>query len=319
LFTKKEIINKPSYLKKIMPINADYEYINAEKKYHQAQTLKEKITATEEMIKTAPKHKGSENLLALLRSRLKKFKEQQEKSKKAGKATFKTIKKEGFQVVLVGLPNSGKSSLLASLTNAKPKIDVYPFTTKEAEIGTLDYEGVKAQIIDMPSIGSEYLDLGLLNTADCLLVVLENLEDLEKVLPLTEKASGKKIIVINKSDLLSPEELRKLQEKIKSKRLDARIISTLTNQGLKELKEKIFLSMNSIRVYTKEPGKQPTQDPLVLSKDSTVKDAAEKILKGFSNKVKETRVTGPSSKFPNQKVGLAHILKDKDIVEFHTF
>jgi ribosome-interacting GTPase 1 len=76
--------------------------------------------------------------------------------------------------------------------------------------------------------------------------------------------------------------------------------------------------MDSIRVFTKEPGKPRTEDPIVLSKNSTVKDVAEKILKGFSKKVKETRVTGPSSKFPNQKVGLSHILKDLDIVEFHT-
>jgi ribosome-interacting GTPase 1 len=50
---------------------------------------------------------------------------------------------------------------------------------------------------------------------------------------------------------------------------------------------------------------------------STVDDLAKKIF--FSGvKIKETRVTGPSSKFPNQTVGLKHILKDKDIVEFHT-
>ena len=74
--------------------------------------------------------------------------------------------------------------------------------------------------------------------------------------------------------------------------------------------------MDSIRVYTKEPGKSPSQDPVVLQKNSTIKDVAESILKGFSKKVKEARVTGPSGKFPNQRVGLDHVLKDKDIVEF---
>ena len=53
-----------------MPINAGYEYFNAEKRYLDAQTLDEKITALEEMIKVAPKHKGSENLLAELKTRL---------------------------------------------------------------------------------------------------------------------------------------------------------------------------------------------------------------------------------------------------------
>ena len=57
-----------------MPINASYEYFNAEKEYLNAQTDEDKLYWTEEMIKTAPKHKGSENLLAGLRLRLKKLK-----------------------------------------------------------------------------------------------------------------------------------------------------------------------------------------------------------------------------------------------------
>lgn len=76
--------------------------------------------------------------------------------------------------------------------------------------------------------------------------------------------------------------------------------------------------MSVIRIYTKEPGKPVSQIPATLPEGSTIKDVAESILKGFSQKVKETRLTGPSSKFPNQRVGLSHILKDLDIVEFHT-
>jgi ribosome-interacting GTPase 1 len=84
------------------------------------------------------------------------------------------------------------------------------------------------------------------------------------------------------------------------------------------LKEKIFKSFNKIRVYTKEPGKKKTDRPIILKPDSTVKDVAEKILHGFSHRIKESRVTGPSGKFPNQKVGLQHKLKDLDTVEFKT-
>ena len=51
---------------------------------------------------------------------------------------------------------------------------------------------------------------------------------------------------------------------------------------------------------------------------STIKDAAEKILKGFSRKVVETKIWGPSSKFGGQIVGLNHELKDMDIIEFKT-
>ena len=301
-----------------MPINAGYEYSNAEKLYYQAQTLDERIAATKELIKTAPKHKGSENLLAGLRTRLKKFEEKKEKSKSSGKTTKKSIRKDGFQCVILGFTNTGKSSILSVLTNARPKIEPYEFTTKVPEIGTLDYNGVKAQVVDLPSIGSEGFDIGIVNTADCIIIVIKDIEEIEKINQVLSKSSGRKIIVISKVDLLSFEEKRKLQEKLKSKRIEALLFSSSQLIGLEELKEKIFLSMRSIRIFTKEPGKAPSTQPMVLKEGSSVKDCAESILKGFSLRVKETKVTGPSSKFPNQKVGLSHILKDKDIVEFKT-
>lgn len=301
-----------------MPLNAGYEYINAEKKYYQAATLDEKIAALEEMIKTAPKHKSSEHHVAELKNRLRRFLEKKEKSKSVGKSTQKSIRKEGFQCVLLGPTNSGKSSLLAKLTNAHPKVSSFPFTTSTPEIGTMHHDGFKSQIVDLPSIGSENFDSGIVHTADCIIIVLENLNELDNSLKYTLRASGKIIIAISKSDLLNEEEKRKLCEKIKSKKLNAVLISSLSGQGTLELKKKITESMPLLRIYLREPGKPVSPTPMIIKKDSTVKDAAESILKGLSKRVKETKVTGPSSKFPNQKVGLSHVLKDKDIVEFHT-
>lgn len=301
-----------------MPINASPEYYNAEKEYLAAKTLEEKIARLEDLIRVAPKHKSAENLLAELRTRLKKLKEKQEKSKKIGKPSKKGIRKEYFQCVLVGLPNSGKSSLLAKLTNAKPKISSYPFATSYPEIGTMDYEGAKAQIIDLPAIGSDALDQGLVNTADCLLIVIEALLDLEKISPFLAKARGTRIIVLNKSDRLNSEKQRKLEATLKSRKILGILVSTDTRENIDKLKEMIFRQMHVIRIYTKEPGKPVTKEPIVLRENSSVKEVAESILKGFSARIKETRITGPSSKFPNQIVSPSHICKDLDIVEFHT-
>lgn len=301
-----------------MPINAGPEYFKVEKEYLNAKNVPDKIFWLEELIKVAPKHKGSENLLAELRTRLKKLKEKSEKLSKKSGGNKKGIKKEGFQFVIIGKTGVGKSSLLSKLTNATPLIADYPFTTKFPEIGTFVFNGVKAQLIENPGFGSENFDIGLANGADCLIIFINEVNDIDEYTEKLFRATNKRIFVFNKSDLLNENEKRKLRERIKSKRINGVLISCNTLDGFEELTEKMFLEMDIVRVYTKEPGKNPSPDPVVLKIGSNVRDVAEKILKGFSLKIKETRLTGPSGKFSNQKVGLKHILKDRDIIEFHT-
>lgn len=302
-----------------MPINASYEYTNAEKVYLAAKTPEEKIIALEEMIRTAPSHKGAENLRANLRARLTKLKEQLEKAKATKRGSGKPgIKKEGPQAVLIGLTHSGKSSLMKLLTNTQPEVGTHPFVTREPLQGMLNYEGARIQIIDLPAINSEYSDLGIINSADTLLILITSLDDLSIIDPFLQKTLGKRIILFNKIDLLNEEEKRKLTAKLQTKKINYLFISTKTRENLDLLKKKIFESFNIIRIYTKEPGKEPTKDPFMAKPNTTVEEMAEKIKKGLSREIKETRIWGPSSKFPGQKVGLKHALQDKDIIEFHT-
>jgi uncharacterized protein len=300
-----------------MPINASHEFFEAEKKYLAAQNVAEKIACLEEMIRKAPKHKGSENLLAELRLRLKKLKGKREKLGKAGKGK-KGIRKEGYMICLIGKVNSGKSSLLSSLTRARSYVSDVAFTTKEPVVGTMYYEGVKSQVVDLPSVESKEFDYNLLNSSDLLLIVIERLSDLEKILEKLKVLEREEIVVLNKVDLLDVFEIRKIEERCKSKRLNFVLISTLSGHGIKDLKEKIFRKMKVIRIYTKVPGKKQNEEPVVLKEGCNVKDVAENIYKGFSKQIKEIRLTGPSGKFVNQRVGLNHILKDKDVVEFKT-
>jgi len=299
-----------------MPANVSAEYTAAERTYLAATSDEEKLVALQEMIKYMPKHKSAESLRKNIRTRYKKLKEKIEKKKKS-RGRKEGIRKEGTQVVLIGFTNSGKSSLLSSLTHATPKIASYEFTTKLSIVGTLDYEGVRFQIIDLPAINYETFDQGLANTADILLLVTTSISDLEEILPFLEKSTGKKIIVFNKSDFLSEKDKRKLSETLKSKRYDFCIISCKTGEGIEDLKNKLLENSDVIRIYTKQPHKPVDKEPVTMKPPVTVQDVAEKILKK-GIKIKEVRVTGPSSKFPKQKVGLSHKLKDKDVVEFHT-
>lgn len=301
-----------------MPINAHPDYIAAEGEYYKAQTLEEQIEKLKKMISLAPGHKGAENLRAQLRTRLKKLLEKKIKDKKAGKGSKRGIKKEDMQGVLVGLTNTGKSSLLKILTNATPKISEFEFTTKSPIIGVLETHGVQIQLIENPSIDSEEYDKGLTNSADTLILVINKIDEIEKIEKHLTKTNAKRIICHTKSDLLEKEQKRKLSATLQSKKYNFVLVSSIVPEGIEELKEKIFDSFNNLRVYTKEPNKPASNRPMIMKPHSTVKDAAEKILTGFSKRVLQTKIWGPSSKFPGQIVGLKHKLKDQDIVEFKT-
>ncbi len=301
-----------------MPINASYEYAEAEKRYFQSRTDEEKVIALEGMLRTAPSHKSSEKFRGDIRLKIKKLKEQIQKSKKTGKSTKKGIKKADLQAVLVGLTNSGKSSILKSLTNADPKIASYGFTTTQPEIGTLNYHGCNIQIIDLPPIASINFDHGIVNNADTILLIIEKIHEIDIIMNSIHNKSAEKIIVFNKIDQYDENIKRKIFETLRSKKYNFVLTSTYTKEGIEELKDRIFSSFNIIRVYTRQPGKAEDNVPVIMPPNSTLEQVAEKILHGYSKKVKYAKVWGPSSKFNGQKIGLKHIVKDKDIIEFYT-
>ena len=302
----------------LMPINAGYEYANAEEKYYNASTDEERLVALQEMLRTAPAHKSSEKFRGDIRAKIKKLKQVLQKSKKSKTGSKKGIKKTDMQAVLIGLTNSGKSSVLKSITNTDPKIASYGFTTTEPEVGSMNFQGCNIQIIDLPPIASENFDQGIVNNADTLLIVVEKIHEIDQVLSSIKNKNAKKIIVFNKLDLYDENTKRKISETLKSKKYNFVLISNYTKEGIQELKDKIFKSFDIIRIYTRQPGKKEDEVPVIMPPDSTLGQVAEKILHGYSKKVKYAKVWGPSAKFLGQQIGLKHIVKDRDIIEFYT-
>ncbi len=302
-----------------MPINASPHFEKAQAEYEQAQTTEQKIRYLKKMITLAPKHKGAENLRAQLKRRLSKLKYTKEKESKKAGSTKKGIRKEEMQAVIVGESSSGKSWLLKKITNANPKLKenlFEEFTTKKLELGIMKFCGANVQIIENPAIDSNYYDKGLTNTTDTIIITVTSYEQIERI--LKKLPDKKKIIVYNNFVDKLPEQKRKIKARLETEKYDYVMIEPETLEGIEKLKEKIFKSFNKMRVYTKEPGKEKSEKPIILPPDSTIKDVAEKILHGFSDKIKQTKIWGPSSKFPGQKVGLKHKLKDLDVVEFKT-
>jgi uncharacterized protein len=295
-----------------MPINATAEYYAAEKKYLNAKSKEEKIAALEEMIKEAPKHKGGHTLLSQLKSRLKKLKEEARRASKAGARAKFSIKKEGAATVcIIGMTNSGKSSLLNLLTAADVEVADYPFTTKLPEVGMMYFKDLQIQIIEIPSTLSPEV-ASLLLIADEVVVLLDSTQDFENQIEEMNKVlkrywDPKKacIFVANKSD------------ETNSKLSDFLQISTHTGQGVEELKEKVLASLNLIRVYTKKPGKKKDLPALGLRKNSTVSDVLGLIHKDFRKNFNFARIFN-SKKHSGQKVGLDYRLEDGDVIEIHT-
>ncbi|MBU7015708.1 MAG: 50S ribosome-binding GTPase [Theionarchaea archaeon] len=137
-----------------MPSNVTPEYQAAEEEFRQAKNPKERLRALEKMLTLIPKHKGTEKMQMQIKRRISKVKEEMDaRSRKMGHGPVFNVKKEGAaQVALVGLPNSGKSSVLTRLSNADVQVGNYPFTTTIPTPGMLEYKDVQIQLVEIPAL-----------------------------------------------------------------------------------------------------------------------------------------------------------------------
>ncbi len=166
-------------------------------KVMEAKTPEEKIAALEEFLKSVPKHKGTENLRLWASRRLAELREEVEerRRKKSGRGISFFVEKEGAaQIVLIGLPNTGKSSIVKLLTGAKTRIGEYPMTTTKPIPGMMKYEDIYFQLVDTPPIipgGGPWNNrvIGLARNSDALLIVLSSEKD-----PYTEFRIIKKML-----------------------------------------------------------------------------------------------------------------------------
>ena len=130
-----------------------------------------------------PKHKGTEKLQSDLKQKISRARDELEGAKAGGKKggiSYRVPSEGAGQVVLVGPPNSGKSVLLAALTNAKPEVAAYPFTTRAPQPGIATWEDVRFQLVDLPPASPEFFEPwmpGIVRSADAALLVVDLADD----------------------------------------------------------------------------------------------------------------------------------------------
>lgn len=198
-------------------------------------------------------------------------------------------------VGLVGFPNAGKSTLLSVVSAAKPEIADYPFTTLVPNLGIVSYrDGQSFCMADIPGIiegASEGKGLGLRflrhieRNAVLLFLVPATSEDIEKeygiLLSELEKynpelLSKARLLGISKCDVLTDEELAKLQKKVdklaKKLELPVLLFSSISGMGINELKDALWTELNKeqnqvieishapIDVTVREKGEEPEEE-----------------------------------------------------------
>jgi ribosome-interacting GTPase 1 len=325
-----------------MPANLPPQYFDAEKNFREAKDPMEKIAALEEMLAIMPKHKGTDHLRAELRGRIAKLTQLAAKKSGARRASLGIEKEGAAQVAVIGLPNAGKSQLVATITNASPPVAEYPFTTHGATPGMMEFENIKIQMLDTPPLVPQAIQFWLpplLRQADALLIMLDlshdPLEQMESIIAQLEKMRivlggdseadepeftvwhRKALIIGNKLDLdgAAPN-----YEALKAKyegQFPVTAVSAKQGTGLEELKAKIYEVLDIIRVYTKMPGRKPDfTDPIVIPRGSTLADAAAEVHKDFAAGMKFARIWG-SGKHDGVMARRDHILQDGDIIELH--
>jgi GTP-binding protein len=166
-------------------------------------------------------------------------------------------------VGLVGFPNAGKSTLVSSLSNAKPKIANYPFTTMEPSLGIVGYRDNKSFVMaDIPGIiegASEGKGLGLRflrhieRNSLLLFMVPGDTDDIKREYEILlnelaqfnpEMLDKHRVLAVTKCDLLDEELIEMLKETLPSD-LPVVFISAVTGFGLEELKDVLWSELNS--------------------------------------------------------------------------
>ena len=196
-------------------------------------------------------------------------------------------------VGIIGFPSAGKSTLISTISNAKPKIAAYHFTTLQPNLGIVDMQrfgGSKEQdfiVADIPGLiegASEGKGLGLkflkhISRNKILIHMIDGLEDdvVERYLTInkelanfsSELAKVKQIIVINKSDSIPEKDLEEKVTALKkaSKSDEIFVISAATRTGLKEL---MFKTLEELAIANKEIARKEEELANSMSKEITV-------------------------------------------------
>lgn len=329
-----------------MAVNLPPQYHDAEAEYKKARTPEEKLAALKKMWVILPKHKASEKVQAILKTKISEVTDEIEAVKagpKKAAVSYKIPRQGAGTVVFLGGPNAGKSSLLCKLTKATPEVAPYPFTTREPVPGMMDWEDVRVQLIDLPPITADFYEphtTDFVRSADAAILVVDLGDDdgpfaaeaaIERLAERKLHLVGtppegdddptvfhvRTLLVANKIDADGAADRLDILKEMIADRMPILAVSAERGDRLDELRTRLFQLLGVIRVYAKPPGKPADMKaPFAIPEGGTVLDFAEKVHSELAEGLKSAKVWG-SAQFDGQTVKRDHVLQDKDVVELH--
>ena len=310
-----------------MPANLPPDYYAAESAFRLAATPQAKVEALERMLAIMPHHKGTDHLRAELRARMAKLVQEVSRQRKGGHADLYAVRREGAgQAVLVGPACAGKSSLLHALTGAPARIAEYPFTTQLPQPAMMPFEDIQVQLVDLPAVAPGATPAwlrGVVPQADLVLLVIDldtdptgELESLDTELEGLHAQEVPALVVGTKLDLPAAGDGAELLRLELDERRPLVLTSSVSGQGLDDLRQHIVRALDLVRVYAKPPGRPPDLSrPFVLRQGATVEDLADivhhEVRQALRYAVRWTPGAAPL------RVGHQYQLADRDVIELH--
>ena len=340
-----------------MPTNVTPEYKRAEADFRSARTPEDRLAGLREMLRTVPKHKGTEHLQADIRSRIKELTDELAGPRKGGAQTgpAHVVHPDGAgQVVLLGPPNSGKSALHDRLTGSHVAVGGYPFTTQFPQPGMLPHLDVGIQLVDLPAVAAAHPVPWLANAlqpADGTLLVVD-LGDpgcVEAVEELHDQLADRRVFLTGDwtapgGGEVDPDDedadpfavhLPTLLVATKADRVDhyddelaafgeltgrdypAVTVSAETGAGLDAIGAFLFDRLGVVRVYTKLPGHAPDKARPFTVRRGQTVDDVAALIH------KDLSATLRWARLwrgeiEGLQVGRHHVVEDGDVLEIHT-
>jgi len=341
-----------------MPANLSPEYKAAEAAFRKAREPSERLELLREMLRTIPKHKGTERLQADIKGRIKELSDEIDVGRRGGGhggPSFVTRPEGAAQIALIGPPNAGKSLLHARLTASGAHDAPYPFTTQFPQPGMMPYEDIHFQLVDLPAVASEHpvpwMQAALQSADAALLVVdleepsyVEQIEDVHTTLrgrrvALSERWDAastapdansaeegdpfalrlRTLLLANKADLVANVAAElDAFRDISGLRYPMLAISAMTGYGLTELGAWLFRHLGIVRVYTKTPGHAPEKTRPFTLRSGETVRDVARLVHKDIGQSLRYARVWGHSGFDGQQVGPEHVLVDRDVIELHT-